>query len=294
MPAIQINWQPSGVQLDQLHESALLRVSDGDTPVIELPVRMLSIDTAETAHHNDPGPFAKNDELLELAGWIADGTAQIDPGLAAHLLPRLTTGQPGTLHGNHGTQASETFQKLLEQRLSRPDGTRRKLFLRSADQPFDTNGRLLAYVAPNYSKAERERMTRQERATFNLSMVELGWAASFPIYPSLPGHEDLVLLHDAAEHAYTQRLGVWQDRELLLTGYEYRMCVRLHAETRERRAGTLNPNRSPWIERHCADMTTLELFPPEEYHKVAPYNRLFIWPTDVAEATAKLGLTPGP
>jgi hypothetical protein len=37
-----------------------------------------------------------------------------------------------------------------------------------ADSPFDDNGRLLAYVAPNYTETERRTMTRAQQATFNL------------------------------------------------------------------------------------------------------------------------------
>lgn len=34
-------------------------------------------------------------------------------------------------------------------------------------------------------------------------MVESGWAAPFPIYPSIPRYSDLTLLHDRAKDAYT-------------------------------------------------------------------------------------------
>ena len=44
-------------------------------------------------------------------------------------------------------------------------------------------------------------MSYKERATFNLLMVESGWAAPFPIYPGLPKYRDLVLLQEVAEEA---------------------------------------------------------------------------------------------
>lgn len=39
-------------------------------------------------------------------------------------------------------------------------------------------------------------------------------------------------------------------------------------------------------------MTTREIFDPQNYHKVAPYNRIFIWPKDVAEAVGRMNLLP--
>ena len=88
--------------------------------------------------------------------------------------------------------------------------------MRTADTPFDKNGRLLAYIAPNYSRAEREELSRLERATFNLLLVEAGWAVPFVLYPSISGELDLPLLHAAAREARAQRLGIWADPLLLL------------------------------------------------------------------------------
>jgi hypothetical protein len=39
-------------------------------------------------------------------------------------------------------------------------------------------------------------------------------------------------------------------------------------------------------------MTTREVFYPQDYYKVKPYNRIFVWPDDVAEAVAKMNLLP--
>ena len=116
--------------------------------------------------------------------------------------PKLATGQAGSLQEEQGQQATEAFQTLLEEKLSRPNSSRkRSVFLQVADQPFDQYGRLLAYMAPSYSAKERAQMSPRERATFNLLMIEAGWAAPFPIYPSLPKHLDLVLLQKAGQEA---------------------------------------------------------------------------------------------
>jgi hypothetical protein len=50
--------------------------------------------------------------------------------------------------------------------------------------------------------------------------------------------------------------------------------------------------RSGWITRYCVDMTTREIFYLQDYHKVAPYNRIFVWPADAAEAVGRMNLLP--
>jgi len=49
--------------------------------------------------------------------------------------------------------------------------------VRSPEKPFDSFGRLLAYIAPGYSTRDRAKMTLRERTTFNLDMVDSGWSA---------------------------------------------------------------------------------------------------------------------
>jgi hypothetical protein len=40
-------------------------------------------------------------------------------------------------------------------------------------------------------------------------------------------------------------------------------------------------------------MTTRQIYEPQSYIKVEPYNRIFIWPEDVTEAVAKMNLVAG-
>jgi endonuclease YncB( thermonuclease family) len=150
-------------------------------------------------------------QFTELAEWIDQGRAPISPGLAAYLLPKLATGKAGTLQFEQGQAASAFAKQNIDTRLTRPDGSRRNLFLRVTDTLFDTNGRLLAYVAPNYSPRERETLSRAQRATFNLDLLTHGWAAPFVLYPSIPGELDLPLLVAAAATARTDKKGIWSD-----------------------------------------------------------------------------------
>ena len=293
MAGLKIFWQPNGFTLDSIGTQRYLRHSDGDTPVISVSIRMLSIDTPEIHYPGTTAPSKHDARLAELADWIAAGRAPVSAELAAYLAPRLATGDAGTRHQRQGEQASEAFQALVDERLRRPTGTFRPLFVRTADQPFDQYGRLLAYIAPEYTAAERANMTRHERATFNLLMVEAGWGAPFLIYPSLPGQADLDIFHQAGEEAVNQGKGAWGD-PLMLAGYEFRMAYRLWEVTGKLVRGTKlsEKERTCWVTRYCADMMTGLLYGPEDYFRVKPQHRLFIWPQDVRAAVAALNLAP--
>jgi endonuclease YncB( thermonuclease family) len=293
MPEVKIFWDPQGLAIDSLGTKEFLRATDGDTPYVSMSVRMLSIDAPETHYPGRSRPSNSDGDLEKLAEWIYQGQAPIDDKLAAYLYPRLQTGQAGTLQEHQGKQAAAMFEDLLEKRLSRESGTRRSLYVSTADQPFDQYGRLLAYIAPSYSSEERDTLSVWERASFNLLMVRSGWAATLIIYPSIPKYHDLVLFRDAAKEAYMTGLGAWAEPNLL-TGYEFRMVVKLHKVTKRLVDGEKlsSSARKSWIERYCVDMTTQQIYYPEHYYRVAPYDRLFIWPKDVAQAVAQLNLLP--
>lgn len=294
MSQVKIFWDPKGLELDTLGDNEFLKTTDGDTPYVSMSIRMLSIDTPEVHYPGTARPSKHDGKLAQLAAWIQEGKAPVSEGLASHLHPKLASGKAGALQEQQGESAKKAFEDLLAAKLTRPGGTKRRVFLRAADEPFDAYGRLLAYMAPSYTSEELAAMSRKERATFNLLLVESGWAASFPVYPSIPGYLDLVMLQEAAKDAYDNKRGAWAD-PLRLTGYEFRMCVKLYEVTKRLVEGQKlsAAERMAWIERYCADMTTREIYYPQNYYRVAPYNRLFIWPDDVAEAVGKMNLLPG-
>lgn len=293
MAPVQIFWDPQGFELDTLGDKNYLTATDGDTPTVSISIRMLSIDTPELHYPNNQPPSRYDSVLHQLGEWIVQGKAPIPDGLAAHLHPRLATGTAGTLQEQQGMAAKNEFQRLLAERLTRPNGTVRKVFLRASNENFDQYGRLLAYMAPYYTSKELETMTRRERATFNMLLVESGWAATLVIYPSLPSYPDLVLLHEAAQTAFEQERGAWAE-PLMLTAYEYRMCIKLYNLVKKMEsADKITASDRKWVERFCADMTTKQIYYPQDYWKVPPYNRLFIWAEDVNEAVGRLNLEPG-
>jgi endonuclease YncB( thermonuclease family) len=286
-------WAPEGQTVPDIGTKALIDVTDGDTPNIRMPVRLLSVDTPEVTAKTETRARAIDQEFVALAGWIRAGQAPVSRRWGDYILPKLESASAGTRQFTAGRAASAWFKDQTAARLKRPDGSQRSLFVRLGEAPFDDNGRLLAYVAPNYTDRERATMSRAERATFNLDLVASGWASAFVLFPNVPGGRDYPMLTGAAVAAIAQGLGQWAD-PLVMPAYEYRMCEKLHAITRRIVAGeTLScAQRFAWRSRYCADARTRLLYGPEDYQAVPPPWRLWIWPDDVQGAVQALNLTP--
>ncbi|NJS39168.1 MAG: nuclease [Rhodobacteraceae bacterium] len=302
---LKVLWQPAGIDLDSLGEKRFARtadgsddISDGDTPSIRMSIRMLSIDAPETGVTKSTEGLTRDNmiQLLpQLRDWLEDLASPVEPGLAAYLREKLDRLDAAEAHWEQGARAKDGFKELAKRRLAKPSGGRRALFLRAADERFDQYGRLLAYVAPSYERAELAALSRRERATFNLDLVEAGWAASFVIYPSIPGELDLPLLQQAARTAIDEKRGVWTDAKAL-AGYEYRMIEGLVLLFKKVQAGQAltNADRTGWISRYCVDMSTATIFSPQDYFRVDPWNRIFIWRDQVRDAVRDLNLSLAP
>lgn len=290
--AVQILWSPAGINMASLDPLALVDTTDGDTPNIRMPVRLLSVDTPEVTARTAAGAARVDEKFSQLAGWIEQRSdVPISRRFADYILAKIGTGRAGSLQFEQGSEASAFAKQNAIDRLSMPDGAQRKLFIRMADSPFDDNGRLLAYIAPNYTDAERREMTRKQRATFNLDLIEHGWAAPLIIYPSIPGELDLPLFLEEATAAFDAPRGIWTNPDTLLA-YEYRAVEKLHGITKKIVEGERPRDRYSWRERYCLDMRSRVLHGPEDYFEIpAPY-RLWIWPQDVNQAVGRLNLTP--
>ena len=290
----QILWRPAGVNLPSLGSKSLIDVSDGDTPNIRMPIRMLFIDTPEITARSDARAATIDSNFTTLAEWVRAGIVPISKRFADYILPKLASGNAGTLQFTQGKQASKFHKDIIEERLSKPNSdNKRSLFVRVAEPPFDGYGRLLAYVSPSYTRTERQNMPRHERATFNLNLVESGWAAPFILFPNIPGELDLPLFLEAAVQAKEQKKGQYQDA-LSLPGYEYRMCEKLYTLTKKIVEGeSVSPRqRLSWRSRYCADMRSREIFDPESYFEIPEPYRLWIWPDDIQRAVGMLNLIP--
>ena len=118
-------------------------------------------------------------------------------------------------------------------------------------------------------------------------MIESGWAAFFPIYPSLPKDDDMNLAIAAAETAWSQKLGAWKKYgSKVLLGYEYRACIKLG------RADSAAEGIDAAFQRLCVDLRSLKIVGKVGFHRVPPPYRLWVWEKDIAEARATLKLIP--
>ncbi len=126
-----------------------------------------------------------------------------------------------------------------------PDTGRAKVGIIVTGEVIEENGRLLGYITPWFTPPLPPRDDPRRR-TFNLELIETGWAAFFPIYPSLPRDNDLNLALQAAESAWQNRLGAWAEfGENLLLGYEYRACLNSATPTPTTNPPSRQPPGSP-------------------------------------------------
>jgi endonuclease YncB( thermonuclease family) len=270
----------------------LSSTSDGDTPVIDQPVRMVSVDTPEKPGYAGLPPTAQA-TLDRCRTRLEDGTYHALPqGLRDYLLGRLTA-DAAERHIGAGLQATAEFERLQLLRLTRADGQRRKVAVIPTGELIDRYGRLLAYLAPWFTGSQADPLPPRDdpaRRTFNLDMVASGWGALFVIYPSLPGNEDLNLLLTEAEAAWTERRGAWQAfGEDVLLGYEYRAAIKLG----RKQLGDPADAIADAYQRLCVDLRDLRLVGKYDYFPVPPSQRLWIWEDDLDQARRDLDLPAG-
>jgi hypothetical protein len=215
--------------------------------------------------------------------------------LRQHLLDRVTE-DAARRHLAAGARAAEEFAKMRAARLQpNPDTGRAKVGIIVTGEVIEENERLLGYITP-WLRPPLPPRDDPSRRTFNLELVETGWAAFFPLYPSLPGDVDLNIAVQAAEQAWQQKRGAWAEfGDDLLLGYEYRACLKL---------GAADPDNEPSVppekriaeafRRVCVDLRTRKIVGLYGYHRIEPPYRLWIWNQDLTRARQDLNLQSGP
>jgi endonuclease YncB( thermonuclease family) len=266
-------------QLDQ--------VSDGDTPVIKQPIRMVSCDTPEKAGYAG-NPEKSQPKLDRCRERLENGFYDTLPEKLREYLIKKLSDDAAEQHISAGNDATNEFNKLLKQRLTKPDGKKRGVATIPTGEIIDQYGRLLAYLAPWFADTKTDPLPPKDdpqRRTFNLDMIENGWAAFFPIYPSLPRNDDMNLAIAAAEAAWKKKLGIWKSygRNVLL-GYEFRACIKL--------AKAKNPDKGieNAFQRVCVDLRSLKIVGPYSFWKIDPCYRLWVWKKDLDDAVEALDL----
>jgi len=262
--------------------------SDGDTLYIEQPVRMVSCDTPEKAGYAG-GPMVAQPKLDTCRQRLEGGFyAELPEPLIAYLVERLT---PDAAHRHIAAAnlATQAFQKMRTDRLTLPDGKVRQTAVIPAGEFIDPFGRLLAYLSPYYRNNASDPLPPPgdpRRNTFNLDMIAEGWAAFFPIYPSLPRKDDMNRAIAAAGDAWDEPKGVWREfgRNLLL-GYEYRACIKLGE------AATAPTGITDAFQRTCIDLRSMHDVGRFGFADVPPPYRLWVWLNDVDRARKDLGFT---
>lgn len=241
---------------------------DGDTPEIQITIRLLGIDAPEMHY---PGTTKPNSFDKKLERLLETHRLQFrSRGLRDYLAPKLAD-RPGTRQLLWGQRAKNAFKEIVIDRLYHRAGGQsryRHLYLTVGEQSFDQYRRLLAYVAP-------EEKNPDKRRTFNLLLMEAGWAVNYVLYPNLPKPDDWERVQKAVRQARQERRGFWEDETLLL-GYEFRFCV-----------DTLLGKRTG-PDKYCVDITTGILHKPQEYYLVEPENRLFILKEHLRQARREI------
>jgi endonuclease YncB( thermonuclease family) len=267
---------------------ALVRSSDGDTLVVQQPLRLVSCDTPEKSQYAG-GPAVSQPKLDRCRQRLVGGFYDALPAaLRAYLVEKVTP-DAAQRHVTAGMEASAAFDTLLEQRLVRPDGTARRSAVIPTGEIIDRYGRMLAYVSPWFAGTAADPVPPKNdpaRRTLNLDMIASGWAAFFPVYPSLPSLDDMRAATAAAELAWNGKQGAWHTQGArLLLGYEYRACIKL-AQAESATKGIADA-----FQRVCIDLATLTNVGPFGFHAVPPSLRLWVWQDDLARATADLGIS---
>jgi hypothetical protein len=116
-------------------------------------------------------------------------------------------------------------------------------------------------------------------------MIENGWAAFFPIYPSLPQNKDMNKTIRAAESAWENKKGIWNKYgDKILLDYEYRICIKLATTL------TAEDGIKDAFQRICIDLRNLNIVGKYGFYDVPPCYRLWIWDNDIEQAKIDLQL----
>jgi endonuclease YncB( thermonuclease family) len=258
---------------------------DGDTLNIQQPLRMVSCDTPEKEGY--AGKAVTVQKILDACRQkLLDGFYNDIPEATRNFLITRLKSNAAKVHIKAGKDASRQFEVIRDTLIKKGPRKYHPVAVIPSGEVIDSYGRMLAYIARYFDKATLPPKTSPERKTFNLLMIEYGWAVLFPIYPSLPkDKQDLETLIKAAESAWEKKKGMFgkYGTDILLP-YEFRMCVKLGE------AKTPKEGINIAFQRYCIDVRTMTLLNKFAYHTIDPCYRLWVWKQDIEKAKIDLGL----
>lgn len=269
----------------------LLRAADGDTPFIEQPIRMVSVDTPEKAGYAG-GALAAQPKLDQCRQRLENGFYDAIPKKTRTYLIGKLGPNAAADHISAGVEASNVFDHMVATRLTKPDGKMRSIGIIPTGEVIDRYGRMLAYIVPWFAGTSGDPVPPKDdprRNTFNLDMIATGWGAFFPVYGSLPAADDMNKAIAAAEAAWHGRKGIWEvhSRKVLLA-YEYRLCIKLGTAT------SASKGIKDAFQRVCVDLRTKKDLGLFGFAAVPPPYRMWVWQDQEAEAIVRLGLKVPP
>ncbi|MEO7862091.1 MAG: hypothetical protein ABIU05_17010 [Nitrospirales bacterium] len=223
MPIVSFPYKPEHLAFGD--KPVWVSATDGDTPTLQFPIRMLGIDAPELPYQ---GATATTPSKYDapFSTFLTAAGKDLDAGLKRHLAQKLIN-NACTRRIAAGQASFEHFQALVQKRLARKGKsgkplTPRHMFVMVAEEVFDWHRRMLAYVNGVYEKKERATIPESKRPIFNLQMLQEGQAVSLLIYPNIPKPADLELVQTAVYMARTTNKGFWKGPDNLLLPYEFR------------------------------------------------------------------------
>ena len=141
---------------------------------------MVSSDTPEKAHYTGK-PEISEPKLDRCKQRVENGFYDTLPEELRNYLIERITNDAADKHISAGMDATTIFEGLLEQRLTKPSGSKRRTAVIPTREIIDTYGRLLAPWFDGGPNDPLPPIDDPRRRTFNLDMIENGWAAFFPI-----------------------------------------------------------------------------------------------------------------
>jgi endonuclease YncB( thermonuclease family) len=188
--------------------------------------------------------------------WNSKFLYRLTKSLRNYLKPKLTEESVDT-HKDLGIQATDYLESMLKE----------ELMVSFKNLVLDRYGRPLCYL-----------LSRENQESYNLKLVQSGWAIPYFIYPNAVSateegaweYDMIRLMQDAAIEACEKNLGVWPYIHDILIPMELRFLIR----------------REPPV-KYCADLKNNLLYPPQEYYRVPIENRLFFYVKDVFAALQK-------